>query len=113
MEHALQDAEATRRFKISGASSVKDGADTSGASSVTIVELRGELSRARARAEILEERLDETVKCNRRLEREVAQAVEFGVSLGDGAPSVRIRHALYSCHFKRRGEFALALPTVK
>lgn len=45
-----------------------------------VVELRGQVSRATERAEILEERLDETARVNRRLEREVAEAVELGVS---------------------------------
>ena len=35
--------------------------------------------RARGRAEILEDRLEETVRMNRRLEREVAEAVGLGV----------------------------------
>lgn len=42
--------------------------------------LRGEISRARARAALLEEQLEETVRSNRRLEKEVAQAVQHGVS---------------------------------
>lgn len=44
-----------------------------------VVELREQVARAREHAEVLEERLDETVRRNNRLEREVAEAVELGV----------------------------------
>lgn len=50
------------------------------ASAVVVAELRGQVSRARERANILEERLDEAVRVNRRLERDVAEATELGVS---------------------------------
>ncbi|CAN0109318.1 unnamed protein product, partial [Ectocarpus sp. 12 AP-2014] len=60
-----------------------------------VVELRGQVSRARERAEILEERLDETARVNRRLEREVAEAVEIGAraeaELGAALAGERLR----------------------
>lgn len=45
-----------------------------------VAELREQVSRARERAASLEELLDEKTRANRRLEREVAEAVELGVS---------------------------------
>lgn len=56
---------------------VEQGGDAD--TTMVIHDLRGQVSRARERAEILEERLDETVRRNRRLELEVAEAMEIGV----------------------------------
>lgn len=66
---------------MSGVFSSDGDGDSGLSSSTTVLELRGEVSRAKARVEMLEERLDETVKCNRHLERKVAQAVQLGVSV--------------------------------
>lgn len=66
---------------MSGVFSSEGDGDSGLSSSTTVLELREEVSRAKARAEMLEERLDETMKCNRHLERKVAQAVQLGVSV--------------------------------
>lgn len=57
-----------------------EDAESSVASSTSVLELRREVSRVTARAKVLGQRLDETVKRNRWLEKEVAQAVKLGVS---------------------------------
>ncbi|CAB1100969.1 unnamed protein product [Ectocarpus sp. CCAP 1310/34] len=108
VDRALHDAEAklrelNRRDETTAATGDDfRGLATTAAASVAaeendavVVELRGQVSRARERAEILEERLDETARVNRRLEREVAEAVEIGAraeaELGAALAGERLR----------------------
>lgn len=87
VDHALHEAEAKlrelvrRRDKADAAAAATGRTEAESADDAAILaQLRGQVSRARERAEILEERLDETKRANRRLEREVAEAVELAVS---------------------------------
>lgn len=88
---ALHDAEAKlreliRRRDEADAAAAAAAAPTerteaeSEADATVVAELRGQVSRARERAEMLEERLCEADRAIRRLEREAAEAVELGVS---------------------------------
>ncbi len=102
LDHALRDAEAKLAKLVRDRDEANSAAAAAAAAAVAaaagdvrqdgnkepvggaalVAELRGQVARARERAEILEERLDETNRVNRRLEREVAEAVELGVSGG-------------------------------
>lgn len=95
LEDALHEAEARYRESgrhdgidaVAAANEFAAEAEAAAAAAVessaeTVVDLRGHVSRARERAEILEDRLHETMRSNRRLEREVAEAVELGASKG-------------------------------
>ena len=91
LERDLREADA--RNKNFGRSSDREGGSPSDPDAGTpadpsarlVADLRGQVARARERAEILEDRLDETVRMNRRLEREVAEAVGLGVRGRGGA----------------------------
>lgn len=65
---------------------------------VMVSELRSQVSRARERAEMLEERLDEANSVNRRLEREVAVAAELGVSEAAGTCATAVSRAPLDGH---------------
>lgn len=82
VDHALHDAETKlrdlgRRHETNAATAAAPSNLLNGG---VLAELREQVSRARERAANLEELLDEKTRANRRLEREVAEAVELGVS---------------------------------
>lgn len=84
LERALEEAEATNRSNLADASEVDSAAlaaarAAADASTRTVVELRGQLARAMEGSVDLETRLKESDEENRRLKREVAEAVELGV----------------------------------
>lgn len=81
MDQALHDAETKlrelgRREEANAAAA----APSESVNDAVVAELREQASRARERAANLEELLDEKTRANRRLEREVAEAVDLGVS---------------------------------